>query len=139
MLKASAQRCNITNWADFDYGMHSLRIGRENAFRAADIDASVINDITSHTTTAGRQPYTRMQVAELVQASRKADQAVVQTLESAVTFSSDRGAKRSHVYTDASGAVAAGTDVNQGSDRSGTETSGAQKKKRDFVSNWGSK
>ena len=30
--------------------MHSLRIGRENAldlFRAADIDASVINDITS--------------------------------------------------------------------------------------------
>ena len=134
VLRAAAQRCNIADWADFDYGAHSLRIGRENAFRAANIEASVINDITSHTTTAGRQPYSRMQITDLVQASRKADQAVVKTLESVVTFGSNRGAKRAHVYTGVSGAVAAGTAVNQGSDKSGESSSdgSSHKKARSF-------
>ena len=133
-LRAAAQRCSIENWNDFDYGAHSLRIGRENALRAADIDASVINDITTHTTTAGRQPYSRLQIAELVQASRKADQAVVVVVETAVTFGSDRGAKRELAYTSVSGEVTAGSAVSQDSDRSG---GAPQKKLKDFFTKKG--
>jgi hypothetical protein len=134
VLRAAAQRCNIENWNDFDYGAHSLRIGRENALRAADIDASVINDITSHTTTAGRQPYSRLQITELVQASRKADQAVVVVVETAVTFGSDRGAKREHAYASESGVVTAGSAVSQESDRSGGPP---QKKLREYFTKQG--
>ena len=75
-----------TEWSAFDYGMHSLRIGRENGLRAADVRPELINDITSHTSMRGRQAYSRAEVAELVTASRLADSVVARPVEKAVSF-----------------------------------------------------
>lgn len=102
------------DWSAFDYGMHSLRIGRENDLRAADIRPELINDITSHTSMRGRQAYSRADVAELVHASRQADAAVARPVEKAVAFGQDRSAPRDAIYVDAGGSVLGGVSVVQG-------------------------
>ncbi len=60
----------IGNFDRFDYGMHSLRIGREAELRGANVRPELINDITSHTTIGGRAPYSRAERLELVKANR---------------------------------------------------------------------
>ena len=78
----------IADWEIHDYGCHSLRIGREAMLRQSGARVETINDITSHTTTAGRQGYSRLEAAETLQAHRAADSAVSQPIEKMVMDSS---------------------------------------------------
>jgi hypothetical protein len=100
-----AETC-VPDWEDFDYGMHSLRIGREAAFRVANVRPELINDITSHTAIGGRAPYSRIERTELLSANREADAAVVRPLETAVVFTADRAAGKQSVYISSHGDVA---------------------------------
>ena len=95
----------IENFDRFDYGMHSLRIGREAELRGANVRPELINDITSHTTMGGRAPYSRAERLELVRANRLADRVVVKPLETAVRFESDRSAARADVFLSSEGDV----------------------------------
>ena len=95
----------IDNFDRFDYGMHSLRIGREAELRGANVRPELINDITSHTTMGGRAPYSRAERLELVRANRLADRVVVKPLETAVRFESDRSAARADVFLSSEGDV----------------------------------
>ena len=104
-IRAVAESC-IPDWEDFDYGMHSLRIGREAAFRVANVRPELINDITSHTAIGGRAPYSRIERTELLSANREADAAVVKPLETAVVFTADRAAGQQAVYISSRGDVA---------------------------------
>ena len=110
-----AERVLGKEWSAFDYGMHSLRIGRENGLRAADVRPELINDITSHTSIRGRQAYSRAEVAELVTASRLADSVVARPVEKAVSFGADRSVPRGAVYVDSEGSVLGGSVVEKGS------------------------
>eukprot|EP01048_Picozoa_sp_COSAG05_P036239 COSAG05_NODE_16210_length_351_cov_0.789683_1_plen_74_part_10 len=74
-MKAVAAKV-VPGFDAFDYGMHSLRIGREAELRCAKVRPELINDITSHTTIGGRAPYSRQERVELLQANRLADGAV---------------------------------------------------------------
>ena len=40
VMRSVAERVLGTEWSAFDYGMHSLRIGRANGLRAAERDAN---------------------------------------------------------------------------------------------------
>ena len=95
VMKSSAGRVLGEDWEFFDYGMHSLRIGRENNLRHADVRADLLNDITSHTSDQGRRSYSRAETEELIKASRAADSAVSAPLEKSVHFGSDPLADRS--------------------------------------------
>ena len=88
----------LANWKDFHYGLHSLRIGRENAMRATDADPELLNLMLTHTTTAGRAPYSRVEVTERLNLHRAAAGVVVQPVETLVQFQSDRSANDSPVY-----------------------------------------
>ena len=103
VMRTVAEKTLGPDWSAFDYGAHSLRIGRENGLRAADLRPELINDITSHTSMKGRQAYSRADVAELVLASRKADAVVARPVEKAIIASSDKA-----VYVGADGATFAG-------------------------------
>ena len=114
---SSAASKVVPNWEEYDYGLHSLRIGRNNALIAAEQRPELINDITSHTSTQGRQSYSRAEVTMLVEASRKADAAVVRPVETAVNFgASDRGVVREPAYVSAGGDV-----IGQGGKRQRSE------------------
>jgi hypothetical protein len=102
VMRTVAEQTLGPDWSAFDYGMHSLRIGRENGLRAADLRPELINDITSHTSVRGRQPYSRADVAELVSASRKADAVVARPVEKAIASGSDGSVA---VYVGGDGAV----------------------------------
>jgi hypothetical protein len=93
----------VSNFAEFDYGMHSLRIGREAELRVANVRPELINDITTHTTVGGRAPYSRAERLELLQASRQADGAVVKPVETVARFGADRSAPREGVFLSPSG------------------------------------
>ena len=95
VMKSSAGRVLGEGWEFFDYGMHSLWIGRENNLRHADVLADLLNDITSHTSDQGRRSYSRAETEELIKASRAADSAVSAPLEKSVHFGSDPLADRS--------------------------------------------
>lgn len=95
----------IVDFERFDYGMHSLRIGREAELRGANVRPELINDITSHTTIGGRAPYSRAERLELVKANRLADGVVVKPMETAVRFESDRSAARADVFLSPAGNV----------------------------------
>ena len=104
VMRSVAERVLGQEWSAFDFGMHSLRIGRENGLRAADLRPELINDITSHTSMKGRQAYSRAEVAELVFASRKADAVVARPVEKVM----DPGVSRSKgVYVSGDGSVLA--------------------------------
>ena len=98
-------KTEVPGFEDFEYGMHSLRIGREAELRCADVRPELINDITSHTTIGGRAPYSRAERTELVQASRLADGAVVKPVETAVRYGADRSAPRPEVFLSSEGDV----------------------------------
>ena len=108
ILRAIAQT-EVPDFADFEYGMHSLRIGREAELRCADVRPELINDITSHTTIGGRAPYSRAERTELVQASRSADAVVVKPVETAVRFGADCSATRPQVFISPEGDVVSGS------------------------------
>ena len=95
----------VPGFADFDYGMHSLRIGREAELRGADVRPELINDITSHTTVGGRAPYSRVERSELLKANRLADEVVVKPLETAVRFGADRAGPGQNVFLSPDGEV----------------------------------
>ena len=101
--------------------MHSLRIGRENNLRHADVRADLLNDITSHTSDQGRRSYSRVETEELIQASRAADSAVSTPLEKSVHFGSDRSSARVAVgIIKRDGRVIDGVSLQQGADYSMT-------------------
>ena len=120
VMKSSAGRVLGEDWEFFDYGMHSLRIGRENNLRHADVRADLLNDITSHTSDQGRRSYSRAETEELIQASRAADSAVSTPLEKSVHFGSDRSSARAAVEIKRDGTVIEGTSLQQGADYSMT-------------------
>ena len=101
----------VPGFDDFDYGMHSLRIGREAELRSADVRPELINDITSHTTIGGRAPYSRAERLELLKASRLADGAVVKPVETAVKFGPDRSAPRPQAFISPDGDLVANKDA----------------------------
>ncbi len=119
VMRSAAERTLGPDWSAFDYGAHSLRIGRENGLRAADLRPELINDITSHTSMKGRQAYSRADVAELVSASRKADAVVARPVEKAIVSSSPSGA----VYVGADGASLAGLAPEGGRESEGGASS----------------
>jgi hypothetical protein len=88
----------LPNWKDFHYGLHSLRIGRENAMRATNASPELLNLMLTHTATAGRAPYSRVEVTERLNLHRAAAGIVVQPVETLVQFQSDRSANDSPVY-----------------------------------------
>ena len=98
-------KTEVPDFEDFEYGMHSLRIGREAELRCADVRPELINDITSHTTIGGRAPYSRAERTELLQASRSADGAVVKPVETAVRFAADCSAPQQEVFLSPGGDV----------------------------------
>ena len=71
----------IEDWEIHDYGCHSLRIGREAMLRQSGARVETINDITTHTTTAGRQRYSRLEAVAALEAHRAADTATSQPVE----------------------------------------------------------
>jgi len=117
VMKASAERVLGEDWRLMDYGMHSLRIGRENNLRKADVRPELLNDITSHTAMQGRAGYSRQETTELIEASRAADKAISTPLEKAVHFGNDRSSQRGPVGIGSDGTVVAGTSLQQGADR----------------------
>ena len=57
VMRTVAEKTLGPDWSAFDYGAHSLRIGRENGLRAADLRPELINDISNLTPT---WPVTRL-------------------------------------------------------------------------------
>eukprot|EP01050_Picozoa_sp_SAG11_P000245 SAG11_NODE_6_length_32111_cov_33.703174_2_plen_834_part_00 len=95
----------IPDWAEFDYGGHSLRIGRLNDFlslvtesgdRLADDEQ--INAWSMHTTTKGRAPYGHAQVQKELRLVRAAETAEYVRLEVVQKFPEDRSVPRPSVY-----------------------------------------
>ncbi len=117
VMKDSADRVLGEDAEFLDYGMHSLRIGRENNLRRADVREELLNDITSHTTTAGRAGYSRAETLELLEASRAADGAESTPIEKAVVYGNDRSSARTPVGVGADGKVLEGTSLKQGENR----------------------
>ena len=96
-MRAIAEQV-ITDWEKFDYGMQSLRIGRENPWRKAGARPELLNDMTTHTSMLGRQAYSRAEQEEVLIADRKAESVVVQPVETVVWFEADRSSDRRPVY-----------------------------------------
>ena len=96
-MRAIAEQV-ITDWEKFDYGMQSLRIGRENAWRKTGARPELLNDMTTHTSMLGRQAYSRAEQEEVLIADRKAESVVVQPVETVVRFEADRSSDRRPVY-----------------------------------------
>jgi hypothetical protein len=89
----------VPDWEVYDYGAHSLRIGRENAWRATDkATPEFLNDMTTHSTTEGRMPYSRMQIEEILQVDRAAESVKLSPVETAYKFDADRSSDRPAVY-----------------------------------------
>jgi hypothetical protein len=96
----------IRNWEDFDFGNHSLRIGRNNSWRAAqagrlvDIAAAdaQVNRATTHTTTAGRAPYDRQSVAESLALDKAAESVHIVPVETLHKYSEDRSAAHPGIF-----------------------------------------
>ena len=71
----------VEDWELHDYGCHSLRIGREAMLRETDARPETINEITAHTSTLGRAPYSRPHHDQVLAAHRQADTATARPLE----------------------------------------------------------
>ena len=96
----------IHNWEDFEYGNHSLRIGRNNSWRAAQagrlVDVAAadaqLNRATTHTTSAGRAPYDRESVAESLALDRAAESVRIVPVETLHKYSEDRSAVHPGIF-----------------------------------------
>jgi hypothetical protein len=77
----SVAKDTIPDWDIHDFGCHSLRIGREAMLRLSGARPETINDVTSHTTTAGRAPYSRLEHDDALAAHRAADAAKAKPVE----------------------------------------------------------
>jgi hypothetical protein len=91
----------VPAWRDFDYGGHSLRIGRVNDLRAVQAvhGCSVateeqINGISMHTASAGRRAYDRTAVEEDLKLMRLAEDVEYTAVETVQKFPQNRGAER---------------------------------------------
>eukprot|EP01048_Picozoa_sp_COSAG05_P010695 COSAG05_NODE_957_length_6426_cov_16.557768_8_plen_266_part_00 len=94
----------VPNWEDFDYGGHSLRIGRENALRHVGTRPELLNDLSTHTSMQGRQSYSEMEVDEIVEADEMADIASFQPVKTVLRpneFGQDRSVRREPIYLSA--------------------------------------
>jgi hypothetical protein len=78
----------VEDWELHDYGCHSLRIGREAMLRETDARPETINEITAHTSTLGRAPYSRPHHDQVLAAHRQADTATARPLERMVVDAS---------------------------------------------------
>ena len=84
---AAAAKVVVKDWNRFSYSAYSLRIGRNNAWRLSGLMEHLdkLTDIvcasTSHTSSAGRSPYDRPAVQEIIALDTAADEVVVQPLE----------------------------------------------------------
>ena len=91
----------VPRWHLFSYGLHSLRIGRESQWRATKLgrnNPELMNNLTGHTRTEGRLPYSRTALAEVLTIDRQAAKTRPQTVETAYKFSGNRAAAREDVY-----------------------------------------
>jgi hypothetical protein len=89
----------VPNWSIYSYGAQSLRIGRENAWRATNMaSAEFLNGLTTHTSTAGRMPYARLQIEEILKVDRAAETVKLAPAETAYKFDADRSGPRPAVY-----------------------------------------
>ena len=91
----------VPRWRDFDYGGHSLRIGRINDLRAVQTvhgcsaaTEEQINGISMHTASAGRRAYDRAAVEEDLKLMRMAEDVEYTAVETVQKFPQDRGAAR---------------------------------------------
>ena len=89
----------IPDWMVYSYGAHSLRIGRENAWRETKVASpEFLNGLTTHTTSEGRKPYSRQQVAEILLIDRAAESVQLAAVETTFKFDADRSTSRPAVY-----------------------------------------
>ena len=100
MLKTVAQECagDFPNWEDFDYGLQSLQIGRINAWRATGSDIELVLAGSTHTSTAGLEPYARAEVTAMLSMDWKAETAKVTLVETVHRFDEDRSKPQNAVY-----------------------------------------
>ena len=100
MLKTVAQECagDFPNWEDFDYGLQSLQIGRINAWRARGSDIELVLAGSTHTSTAGLEPYARAEVTAMLSMDWKAETAKVTLVETVHRFDEDRSKPQNAVY-----------------------------------------
>eukprot|EP01052_Picozoa_sp_SAG31_P033235 SAG31_NODE_3730_length_3943_cov_2.667274_2_plen_750_part_00 len=103
ILKLAAVE-TVPNWRDFDYGGHSLRIGRVNDMLAARTasgermaDDEQINSWSMHTATAGRAGYDRSEIQKDLKLMRAAEETHVRAIEAIQAFPQNRGAHRTVV------------------------------------------
>jgi hypothetical protein len=93
----------VPNWNLYHYGAHTLRISKENAWRATvgqpgGASSEFVSMMTTHTTEKGRAPYSRLQVQEMLNVDRAAAKVKLAAVETAYKFDADRSAARPAVY-----------------------------------------
>jgi hypothetical protein len=94
----------VPNWRNFDYGGHSLRIGRVNDMIAAKnasgdrlADDEQLNGWSMHTATSGRAAYDRAEIHKDLRLMRAAEKTHFTAVETVQAFPQHRGAHRSVV------------------------------------------
>eukprot|EP01050_Picozoa_sp_SAG11_P002371 SAG11_NODE_119_length_15911_cov_7.077599_5_plen_510_part_00 len=98
VLKVVAQEV-VPDWEQFDYGSHSMKIGRNNDQRATCVATEEQrNRMTMHTASEGRQPYDRADVEAELQLFRAAESVTYTPIETIDRFPSARNEPRPSSY-----------------------------------------